>query len=84
MPMPPHGGEKWAGAGKEADSLVMLTLGTGIGGGIVINNTLWRGINNVAAEIGHMVIQMNGGKVQLRQQRMYRGLRFSYGDGSAV
>lgn len=55
-------GEKWVGAGKEADSLVMLTLGTGIGGGIVINNRLWRGINNVAAEIGHMVIQMNGAK----------------------
>lgn len=55
-------GEKWAGAGKEADSLVMLTLGTGIGGGIVINNKLWRGVNNVAAEIGHMVIQMDGPK----------------------
>ena len=55
-------GEKWVGAGKEADSLVMLTLGTGIGGGIVINNKLWRGVNNVAAEIGHMVIQMDGPK----------------------
>ena len=55
-------GEKWIGAGKEANSLVMLTLGTGIGGGIIINNTLWRGVNNVAAEIGHMVIQMDGPK----------------------
>ena len=55
-------GEKWVGAGKEANSLVMLTLGTGIGGGIIINNTLWRGVNNVAAEIGHMVIQMDGPK----------------------
>ena len=55
-------GEKWVGAGKEAYSLVMLTLGTGIGGGIVINNRLWRGVNNVAAEIGHMVIQMDGPK----------------------
>ncbi len=53
-------GEKWAGAGKEASSLVMLTLGTGIGGGIVIENRLWRGANNVAAEIGHMVIQTDG------------------------
>ena len=55
-------GEKWVGAGKEADSLVMLTIGTGIGGGIVINKKLWRGVNNVAAEIGHMVIQMDGSK----------------------
>ncbi|MBE7445352.1 MAG: ROK family protein [Planctomycetia bacterium] len=53
-------GEKWAGAGKESGSLVMLTLGTGVGGGIVINNKIWRGANNVAAEIGHMVIQMDG------------------------
>ena len=53
-------GEKWVGAGREVSSLVMLTLGTGVGGGIVIDNKLWRGANNVAAEIGHMVIQTNG------------------------
>ncbi|CAG0938708.1 glucokinase [Candidatus Brocadiaceae bacterium] len=53
-------GEKWAGAGKEVGSLVMLTLGTGVGGGLVIDNKLWRGANNVAAEIGHMVIQTDG------------------------
>ncbi|TVM04255.1 MAG: hypothetical protein CV087_01035 [Candidatus Brocadia sp. WS118] len=53
-------GEKWAGAGKGVKSLVMLTLGTGVGGGIVIDNKLWRGANNVAAEIGHMVIQTDG------------------------
>lgn len=55
-------GEKWVGAGKDVSSLVMLTLGTGIGGGIVIGNKLWRGANNVAAEIGHMIIQMDGPK----------------------
>ena len=55
-------GEKWAGAGKDVDSLVMITLGTGIGGGVVINNKLWRGAHNVAGEVGHMVIQMNGPK----------------------
>ncbi len=53
-------GEKWVGAGKQAHSLVLLTLGTGIGGGIVLGNRLWRGADNVAAEIGHMVIQMDG------------------------
>ena len=55
-------GEKWVGAGKDVSSLVMLTIGTGIGGGIVIDNKLWRGANNVAAEIGHMIIHMNGPK----------------------
>ncbi|MCF6150148.1 MAG: ROK family protein [Candidatus Kuenenia sp.] len=53
-------GEKWAGAGKNANSLVMLTLGTGIGGGIILDNKLWRGMNNVAGEIGHMSIQTDG------------------------
>lgn len=53
-------GEKWAGSGKGVNSLVMLTIGTGIGGGIVINNNIWRGAHNVAAEIGHMVIQKGG------------------------
>lgn len=53
-------GEKWVGAGKEVGSMVMLTLGTGIGGGIVIDNKLWRGADNVAGEIGHMVIRMDG------------------------
>ncbi len=53
-------GEKWVGAGREVNSMVMLTLGTGVGGGIVIDNKLWRGANNAAAEIGHMVIQTDG------------------------
>lgn len=55
-------GEKWVGGAQEASSVVMLTIGTGIGGGIIINNRLWRGANNVAGEIGHMVIQMDGRK----------------------
>lgn len=49
-------GEFWAGAGKDVDSLVMLTLGTGIGGGIVIDGKLHRGSNDMAAEIGHIII----------------------------
>lgn len=55
-------GEKWVGAAKEASSMVMITLGTGIGGGIIIENKLWRGANNVAAEIGHMIIKIDGPK----------------------
>jgi glucokinase len=49
-------GEKCAGAGKDFQNFVILTLGTGIGGGIVINNRLLP----VAAEIGHMSINANG------------------------
>ena len=53
-------GEKWAGAGKGARSLVMFTLGTGIGGGIIINDEIVHGCNNVAAELGHQVLVWDG------------------------
>ncbi|MCF6157394.1 MAG: ROK family protein [wastewater metagenome] len=55
-------GENWAGAGKGTSSMVMMTIGTGIGGGIITENRLWRGANNVAGEIGHMIIQASGRK----------------------
>ena len=38
----------------------MVTIGTGVGGGIVINDELYRGVNFSAAEIGHIVIQKDG------------------------
>lgn len=53
-------GEKWVGRGKDAASLICLTLGTGIGGGIILDNKLWRGIDDTAAEIGHMTIAPDG------------------------
>jgi len=55
-------GEKWAGAGKGAHSLVMFTLGTGIGGGIIIDDEIIHGSNNVAAELGHQTIIWDGEK----------------------
>ncbi|MDE7261491.1 MAG: ROK family protein [Oscillospiraceae bacterium] len=42
------------------DSFVMMTLGTGIGGGIILNGKLWSGINGAAAEFGHMAIRCGG------------------------
>ena len=53
-------GEYLFGAGKGADSLVALTLGTGIGGGIVMNGKLFHGHTYSAAEMGHMVINEKG------------------------
>lgn len=52
--------EQWAGAGRGASSLVLLTLGTGIGGGIVLDGRVWHGANGVAGEIGHMSINPDG------------------------
>ena len=48
------------GVGKGTDSLVAITLGTGVGGGIVINGKIWEGINGFAAEIGHIIVDMEG------------------------
>jgi len=53
-------GEKWAGAGRDAKNIVLFTLGTGIGGGIVIDGKLWRGARGSAAELGHQCVEVNG------------------------
>lgn len=48
------------GCGVGAKSLVAFTLGTGVGGGIVIDGKIWEGINGFAAEIGHMIVEEGG------------------------
>ena len=53
-------GEYMAGAGKGAGSLMLVTLGTGVGGGIIVNGKIWSGCNYAAAEFGHMVIEAGG------------------------
>ena len=52
--------EVLAGAAKGADNAVMITLGTGVGGGIVVDKKIYSGSNGLAAEIGHFVLQMGG------------------------
>jgi glucokinase len=53
-------GEYMAGAAKGAESAVVITLGTGVGGGIIVNDTILNGFNFGAGELGHMVIEYNG------------------------
>lgn len=48
--------EHWIGNGRKFDNLVMYTIGTGIGAGIIINDKLYSGHNGIAGEIGHMII----------------------------
>ena len=52
--------EARAGAGKGATEVVMLTLGTGIGSGLVLGGELYRGSIGAASELGHMVIDLDG------------------------
>ena len=51
-------GEYWAGAGREADSMVLFTLGTGIGGGIILGERVLEGQHSHGGEFGHIKIEM--------------------------
>jgi glucokinase len=53
-------GEKWIGAGKDVDDLVLLTLGTGIGGGIIAGGQIVHGFVGMAGELGHMTVFPDG------------------------
>lgn len=53
-------GELYAGAGKGCQNIVAVTLGTGVGSGIVIDGKVFRGANSAGGEIGHTVINVNG------------------------
>jgi glucokinase len=53
-------GEKWMGAGRDVDDLVLLTLGTGIGGGIISGGKVLHGFLGMAAELGHITVNPTG------------------------
>lgn len=54
-------GEMWQGAGQGHRSLIAVTLGTGVGGGIILDGKLWRGVDGSAGEIGHIGVDPFGG-----------------------
>jgi glucokinase len=73
-------GEWWLGAGRNVDSLVGFTLGTGIGGGIVLNGEIFHGASDAAGEIGHMTIDANGRKCKCGNY----GCLEAYASGPAI
>ncbi len=73
-------GEWKAGAAMGAHDAVMVTLGTGIGGGIVMGGQLQRGANGFAGEIGHMIIERDGVECPCGR----RGCWERYASGSAI
>ncbi len=53
-------GEQWLGAARGVENMAVLTLGTGIGGGIVLAGKIWHGMNGMAGEFGHVTIEPEG------------------------
>jgi glucokinase len=53
-------GEAWLGAARGMDDMCMITLGTGVGGGIVLRGQIWHGMTGMAGELGHMTIDPHG------------------------
>ncbi len=68
------------GSGAGESSLIAITLGTGVGGGIVVDGKIWEGINGFAAEIGHTVIEVGGRQCGCGQ----RGCLEAYCSASAL
>lgn len=53
-------GEQWLGAARDYDDMLMLTLGTGVGGGIVLGGSVWHGMRGMAGEPGHITVEPEG------------------------
>ncbi len=53
-------GEQWLGAARGVQNMAVITLGTGIGGGIVLGGKIWHGMNGMAGEFGHVTIEPEG------------------------
>ncbi len=53
-------GEKWMGAARDVPNMAIVTLGTGIGGGIVLDGKIWHGMNGMAGEYGHFTVEPEG------------------------
>lgn len=53
-------GEHWIGAGRGARNMAMLTLGTGIGGCVILDGKIWHGANGMAGEFGHVTVEPEG------------------------
>lgn len=53
-------GERWKGAGNDGDEVAFITLGTGVGGGIISNGQLVHGVHGAGGEVGHMIVEPDG------------------------
>lgn len=75
-------GEYWLGSGREFQSMVLLTLGTGVGGGIIVNDTLVEGEHSHGSECGHIIIDFNDDARPIPTGQ--RGHLEAYASGTAI
>ena len=73
-------GEWWVGAGKDVETMIGVTLGTGIGGGIVLGGKVFHGASDIAGEVGHMSIDSTGRKCKCGNY----GCLEAYASGPAI
>jgi len=73
-------GEKWAGAGRNIENFLLITLGTGIGGGLVLHGDLWSGEHGKAGEFGHMIVEQGGAACACGK----KGCLEAYSSGEAI
>ena len=73
-------GEKWLGAAANVNDMCMLTLGTGVGGGIVLEGRIWHGMTGMAGELGHINVEPDGPPCQCGS----RGCLEQFASGTAV
>ncbi len=76
-------GEFWLGSGREDPSMVLLTLGTGVGGGIIVEGELVNGVNSFGSECGHIIVDSSP-TAQLCVWGGGRGQLEAYASASAV
>jgi glucokinase len=73
-------GEQWLGAARGVPNMAVVTLGTGIGGGIVLGGKIWHGMNGMAGEFGHVTLEPEGNPCGCGS----RGCAEQYASASAI
>jgi glucokinase len=65
-------GEHFIGSGKGFNDMMFITVSTGVGGGLILNNQVWHGFQGLAGEIGHMMVDPHGPRWWDRRGCIYR------------
>jgi len=73
-------GENWLGAARDVEDMAMLTLGTGVGGGLVLGRRIWHGMTGMAGEFGHTTVEPEGAQCGCGN----RGCLEAYASATAV